>query len=160
MIFANFIDPLLLSKMRHASVYPKPNYTKLKEIGQGLSGKVFKAEFQGAFYAVKVISKVTRKEITQLQRFEQSIRIVSLQHVWEDESNYHLGMELAEGDMQGRMDLQLDESQIARFGFQVLQGLACLQKSDIVFCDLKGSNILRFDNGTQLKVWIIVQIVN
>ncbi|KAI9501292.1 kinase-like domain-containing protein [Coemansia spiralis] len=141
---------------------PKVLYSKVKKIGQGASGNVYKARSikNGELVAIKQmdLSKQPRKELLVneilVMKESRHANIVNyIESFLLNSSDLWVVMEYMEGGALTDVidNNKMTEVQIATVCREVCRGLNHLHKQDIIHRDIKSDNVLLGENG-QVKI--------
>jgi len=146
----------------HFDCFPSGTYTSLKQIGKGCFGTVYKVirTEDSAMFACKMIDfrGYSRREmnglvdeIEHLQKIDHP-NVCGAVDIFQKEGIVTIIMPLCEGmDLfhhmaaQRKAGAQIDESTVASYIAQILEGLKYIHSKGIVHCDLKPSNIMFVD---------------
>ncbi|KAJ3050865.1 hypothetical protein HK097_008154, partial [Rhizophlyctis rosea] len=139
-------------------------YRIQKQLGDGSFGTVLKAENAetGQVVAIKKMKQkyytweecINLREVKSLKKLSQHINIIRLMEVIRENDELHFVFEFMEGnlyqmtrDREGRM---LEEGEVKKLIFQVLQGLAHMHKHGFFHRDMKPENLLM--SGEVVKI--------
>ncbi|PNH11471.1 Serine/threonine-protein kinase ULK4 [Tetrabaena socialis] len=131
------------------------NYHIYEKIGHGKHSTVYKGRKKKtiSYYAIKSVDKTQKARVLQEVRTMHALdhRNILKFFAWYETTN-HLWLILeycVGGDLMSllRQDVRLPESSVHDFARDVIVALQFLHSKEIIYCDLKPSNILLDENG-------------
>ncbi|KAJ9471127.1 Mitogen-activated protein kinase kinase kinase 2 [Diplonema papillatum] len=153
-----------LSVSRKRSIAAMNNWTRARMLGSGTYGKVFVGVREdGTMMAVKVLDISAIRDRVRIVSLEREITLLSsLSHehivdyfgckIDEAHNELQIFMEYVSNGSLGQLvrtiEDPLQESAVAQYTGQILEGVGYLHHHDIVHRDLKGDNILLTHDGT------------
>jgi serine/threonine protein kinase len=137
----------------------------MKTIGRGSFSKVFLVSKMDTnrFYAMKVIKKkalvneVDKKRVLQEKKIFKLVDhpfIVKLHYSFQTHQKFYFILDLVNGDQMYEYMLrkfQLKEKAVKFYAAELVLALKCLHENDIIYRDLKPSNIL-IDSQGHIKI--------
>lgn len=141
-------------------------YEKVKRLGQGASGTVWRALYQGKDVAVKEIYlnfgdihyEYKMKKIIEEFEAHKRLEHPNIIKFYDGEIQRDLIVFITEYMKHGslgqhiRRNGPLDEKMVRQTIYQVIQGLAYVHSKDIIHRDIKADNILIADDGQSVKI--------
>ncbi|GLI65982.1 hypothetical protein VaNZ11_009669 [Volvox africanus] len=131
------------------------NYHIYEKIGHGKHSTVYKGRKKKtiSYYAIKSVDKTQKARVLQEVRTMHALdhRNILKFYAWYETTN-HLWLILeycVGGDLMSllRQDVRLPESSVHDFARDLVTALQYLHSKEIIYCDLKPSNILLDENG-------------
>ncbi|GFR42705.1 hypothetical protein Agub_g3628 [Astrephomene gubernaculifera] len=131
------------------------NYHIYEKIGTGKHSVVYKGRKKKtiSYYAIKSVDKTQKARVLQEVRTMHALdhRNILKFYAWYETTN-HLWLILefcVGGDLMSllRQDVRLPESSVHDFARDLVTALQYLHSKEIIYCDLKPSNILLDENG-------------
>ncbi|KAG2493011.1 hypothetical protein HYH03_008674 [Edaphochlamys debaryana] len=131
------------------------NYHIYEKIGHGKHSTVYKGRKKKtiSYYAIKSVDKSQKARVLQEVRTMHALdhRNILKFYAWYETTN-HLWLILeycVGGDLMSllRQDVRLPESSVHDFARDLVTALQYLHSKEIIYCDLKPSNILLDENG-------------